>query len=100
VYDLTALREHVAAIREALPDRVEVLYAAKANSAARLLEVLREHVDGFEVASGRELRHVRGPFPDAPVAFGGPGKTADELALATWASQRAGRIRSSPAVAE
>jgi diaminopimelate decarboxylase len=82
VYDLTALREHVDAIREALPDRVEVFYAAKANSDARLLEVLREHVDGFEVASGGELGHLRGLFPDTPIAFGGPGKTADELAQA------------------
>jgi diaminopimelate decarboxylase len=82
VYDLTALHEHVAAIRDALPDRVEVFYAAKANSDARLLDVLRKHVDGFEVASGGELRHVRGLFPDAAIAFGGPGKTTAELAQA------------------
>jgi diaminopimelate decarboxylase len=79
VYDLAGLREHVTAIREALPDRVELLYAAKANSDARLLEVLRGHVDGFEVASGGELRHLRELFPDAPLAFSGPGKTTDEL---------------------
>jgi diaminopimelate decarboxylase len=33
LYDLTGLREHAAAIRAALPDRVEVLYAAKAMKA-------------------------------------------------------------------
>ncbi|MGI8329866.1 type III PLP-dependent enzyme [Actinomadura scrupuli] len=82
VYDLTALDEHAAAIRAALPDGVEVFYAAKANSDPRLLEVLHEHVDGFEVASGGELRHVRALFPDAPIAFGGPGKTAGELTRA------------------
>jgi diaminopimelate decarboxylase len=82
LYDLTALHDHVAAIREALPERVEVFYAAKANSDARLLEVLRKNVDGFEVASGGELDHVRGLFPDAPIAFGGPGKTTAELAQA------------------
>jgi diaminopimelate decarboxylase len=82
VYDLGALREHVAAVRAALPDRVEMFYAAKANSDPWLLDVLHEHVDGFEVASGGELHHVRGLFPDAPIAFGGPGKTTAELTRA------------------
>lgn len=85
VYDLPGLREHVRAIRAALPDRVELLYAAKANSDPRLLHALADHVDGFEVASGGELRHVRGLFPDTPIAFGGPGKTPAELAHALHA---------------
>ncbi|MFF7601288.1 type III PLP-dependent enzyme [Streptomyces mirabilis] len=79
VYDLPGLREHARAIRAALPQRVELLYAAKANSDPRLLRALAGHVDGFEVASGGELGHVRGLFPDAPIAFGGPGKTPVEL---------------------
>ncbi|SOE06726.1 type III PLP-dependent enzyme [Streptomyces sp. Ag109_G2-15] len=82
VYDLHALREHVRTVRAALPERAELLYAAKANSDARLLRVLADHVDGFEVASGGELGHVRGLFPDIPIAFGGPGKTPAELAEA------------------
>ncbi|MFE1195593.1 type III PLP-dependent enzyme [Streptomyces olivaceoviridis] len=82
VYDLPALREHVHAVRAALPDRVALLYAAKANSDPRVLGTLAGHVDGFEVASGGELGHVRALLPDAPVAFGGPGKTPTELAHA------------------
>ncbi|RPE46068.1 diaminopimelate decarboxylase [Streptomyces sp. Ag109_O5-1] len=82
VYDLPELREHLHAIRTALPKRVELLYAAKANSDPRILRTLAEHVDGFEVASGGELSHVRGLVPDAPIAFGGPGKTEKELARA------------------
>ncbi|MDR3084075.1 MAG: alanine racemase, partial [Streptomyces sp.] len=82
VYDLHALREHVQAIRAALPERVELLYAAKANSDPRILQTLAGHVDGFEVASGGELNHVRALAPDAPIAFGGPGKTQAELASA------------------
>ncbi|WP_225830082.1 type III PLP-dependent enzyme [Streptomyces sp. NK08204] len=82
VYDLPALREHVHAIRAALPERVELLYAAKANSASRIVRTLAGHVDGFEVASGGELRHVRALLPDAPIAFGGPGKTPAELTCA------------------
>ncbi|MFG2827906.1 type III PLP-dependent enzyme [Streptomyces sp. NPDC048434] len=85
VYDLPGLREHVRAIRAALPERVELLYAAKANSDPRLLQALSGQVDGFEVASGGELRHIHGLFPDTPIAFGGPGKTPAELVQALTA---------------
>ncbi|MFF7189806.1 type III PLP-dependent enzyme [Streptomyces sp. NPDC008222] len=79
VYDLHQLHEHAAAIRAALPERVQLFYAAKANSDPRLIEVLREHVDGFEVASGGELHHIQAAAPGTAVAFGGPGKTPTEL---------------------
>jgi diaminopimelate decarboxylase len=82
VYDLPGLREHARSIRAALPHRVELLYAAKANSDPRLLQGLAEHVDGFEVASGGEIRHIRGLLPEARIFFGGPGKTRVELAEA------------------
>jgi diaminopimelate decarboxylase len=85
VYDLPGLREHVRTIRDALPERVELLYAAKANSDPRILRTLAGHVDGFEVASGGELSHVRGVTPDAPISFGGPGKTETELTCALHA---------------
>ncbi|MFG2842001.1 type III PLP-dependent enzyme [Kitasatospora sp. NPDC048296] len=82
VYDLAALRAHAAVVRAALPARVELYYAAKANPEAPLLTALRDAVDGYEVSSGGELAHVRAAVPDAPLAFGGPGKTPDEIAAA------------------
>lgn len=82
VYDLDGLGRHVAAIRGALPDGVELFYAVKANPDVRVLGVLAGLVDGFEVASAGELAHVRGLLPEARLALGGPGKTAAELALA------------------
>ncbi|WP_068926924.1 alanine racemase [Planobispora rosea] len=78
VYDLAALDAHAAAVRAALGD-VELYYAVKANPDPELLRVLAPHVDGFEVASGGELAHVRALSPDTPVALGGPGKTDAEL---------------------
>lgn len=80
VYDLPALDRHAAAVRAALPG-VELYYAVKANPDPELLRVLAPHVDGFEVSSGGEVAHVRSILPDAPLAFGGPGKTDAELAL-------------------
>jgi diaminopimelate decarboxylase len=82
VYDLDALDAHAAAIRAALPRSVEFYYAVKANPDARILRVLARHTGGFEVSSGGELEHTAAAVPDRPLAFGGPGKTADELAAA------------------
>lgn len=82
VHDLTELRRHAAAVRAALPERVELHYAAKANPEPRLLRALRDSVDGYEVSSGGELAHLRAAVPGAPLAFGGPGKTPAEIAAA------------------
>ncbi|MBU3863248.1 type III PLP-dependent enzyme [Streptomyces sp. 4503] len=79
VYDLTALRAHARAVRDALPPGLELYYAAKANPAPRILQALAPHVTGYEVASGGEVEHVRAAVPGAPLAFGGPGKTEGEL---------------------
>lgn len=85
VTDHAGLARHVRSVRAALPPGVELLYAAKANPDPAVLQTLRPHVDGIEVASGGELRHVRAAVPDAPLSFGGPGKTEAELALAVEA---------------
>ncbi|GAA2726712.1 type III PLP-dependent enzyme [Actinocorallia aurantiaca] len=84
VYDLAALREHVSAVRSVLsvPGAPEIFYAAKANPDVPVLNTVAPYVDGIEVASGGELAHVREALPDARIAFGGPGKTDEELDLA------------------
>ncbi|MGW0821623.1 type III PLP-dependent enzyme [Streptomyces sp. NPDC002845] len=82
VYDMTALAEHAAFVRSALPPRVELYYAAKANPEPEILTALGPHVDGYEVSSGGELTHVAKAVPGRPLAFGGPGKTPDEIRTA------------------
>ncbi|MFE5915161.1 type III PLP-dependent enzyme [Streptomyces wedmorensis] len=82
LYDMTALREHAATVRAALPERVELYYAAKANPEAEILAALGPHVDGYEVSSGGELAHVAKAAPGRPLAFSGPGKTPAELMTA------------------
>lgn len=85
IYDLAALRDHAAAVRDALPERVELYYAAKANPEPEILAALGPYVDGYEVSSGGELAHVAEAVPGRPLAFGGPGKTPDEVAAALGA---------------
>ncbi|MDI2127202.1 type III PLP-dependent enzyme [Yinghuangia seranimata] len=82
VHDLAGLAEHAAEIASALPPCVEFHYAAKANPDAAVLRALAPHLHGVEVASGGEYAHVRAAVPGLPIAFGGPGKTPDELAAA------------------
>ncbi|MFJ3669366.1 type III PLP-dependent enzyme [Streptomyces sp. NPDC090106] len=82
IYDVDALRAHAATVRGALPGRVELYYAAKANPEPRILAALAPYVDGYEVSSGGELAHVAEAVPGRPLAFGGPGKTPDEIAAA------------------
>lgn len=79
VYDLDALRAHASRVMAALPRRTRFFYAVKANSEAPILRALAPLVHGFEVASAGELEKVRAVAPEAPVLFGGPGKTDAEL---------------------
>ncbi|SCE31207.1 diaminopimelate decarboxylase [Streptomyces sp. DvalAA-14] len=82
LYDIGALREHAAFVRAALPEPVELYYAAKANPEPEILAALAPFVDGYEVSSGGELAHVAGVLPGRPLAFSGPGKTPAEIAAA------------------
>lgn len=82
LYDLDALARHVRAMREVLPDNCELFYAAKANPEAPILQTLAPLVDGFEAASGGELRWLYRQCPQRPLIFGGPGKLDSELAAA------------------
>ncbi|WP_332825504.1 alanine racemase, partial [Ramlibacter sp.] len=82
LYDLAALAGHVRAMRELLPANCELFYAAKANPEAPILQTLAPLVDGFEAASGGELRWLYRQCPQQPLIFGGPGKLDSELAAA------------------
>lgn len=85
VYDVGHLAGHLRRMRAGLAPagpNLGLLHAVKANPDAGLLAVIAQHVDGLEVASGGELAHVRRLLPDVKLAFGGPGKTDEELVAA------------------
>jgi diaminopimelate decarboxylase len=89
VYSLDMVTRRIADLRAALPARVAVHYAVKANPFAPLLAKMKALVDGFDIASGGELRFVLDAGIDAAVvSFAGPGKRDDELeeALAAGAT--------------
>jgi diaminopimelate decarboxylase len=83
VYSSTMIRNRVAALRQAMPANLAIHYAVKANPFQPILELLRELVDGFDIASGGELALVKlAGINPAHLSFAGPGKRDSELELA------------------
>jgi len=83
VYSSALLKARVAQLREAMPERLAIHYAVKANPFAPLLAEMTGLVDGFDIASGGELAMVQAAgIPESRVSFAGPGKRDDELEAA------------------
>lgn len=82
-YDRRLIAERVALLRRHLPDKVHLHYAIKANPMPAVVQHLKPLVDGFDVASAREMMTAldSGMGPEN-LAFAGPGKTDVELGQA------------------
>lgn len=84
LYDIATARERARALRAALPEWAEVFYAVKANGFAPILSALASELDGFEVASLREIEAAQAAATaagrTARMVAAGPGKTAPLLA--------------------
>lgn len=106
VYDVGIVRQRMAALRAAMPDKLGIHYAIKANSHPVFLTAMRQIVDGFDVASGGELaRAMATGMAASAISFAGPGKRERELeaaivAGATLNLESAGEARRALAVAE
>ena len=83
VYSRSMIASRVAQLRDAMPPRLGIHYAVKANPFAPLVGAMRGLVDGFDVASGGELSLLQSLDirPDI-VSFAGPGKRDEELRAA------------------
>lgn len=83
VYDSAMLTARVAEWRAAMPAEVQLHYAMKANPYAPLLAYMAQQVDGFDVASGGELKAaLASGIAAADISFAGPGKRDRELEAA------------------
>ncbi|WP_225207282.1 pyridoxal-dependent decarboxylase, exosortase A system-associated [Novosphingobium huizhouense] len=83
VYVRDRLDARVAQLRAAMPARLAIHYAVKANPFGPLLGHMTGLVDGFDIASAGELALVEAAGIDpACVSFAGPGKRDAELELA------------------
>ena len=83
VYSGAMLRARVADLRAAMPDRLAIHYAMKANPFAPLLRLMGTLVDGFDIASGGELGlALEAGLDPERISFAGPGKRDMELQAA------------------
>lgn len=83
VYSRDLLSQRVASLRAAMPERLALHYAVKANPFGPVLQHMAGLVDGFDIASGGELAIVQAAGIDpARVSFAGPGKRDAELEAA------------------
>ena len=86
VYSKGMIEERVASLRAAMPERLKINYAIKANSFAPLLEHVAGLVDGLDIASGGELAMVQAAGVGGErFSFAGPGKRDEELEAAVRA---------------
>ncbi|MET0180789.1 MAG: pyridoxal-dependent decarboxylase, exosortase A system-associated [Novosphingobium sp.] len=106
VYSRAMIAARVARLRAAMPARLAVHFAVKANPYPELLDAMATLVDGVDVASAGEmaLAEAAGIAP-ARISFAGPGKRDDELAAAisrgvTVNLESAGEARRALAIAE
>lgn len=83
VYSSALLDARVSLLRAALPQRIGLNFAIKANPHPSVLKHMEPLVDGFDIASSGELAMTNAAGIDpARVSFAGPGKRDDELELA------------------
>ncbi len=83
VYSGALIKRRVAELYRALPPRVALHYAVKANPFGPVLELMSELVDGFDIASAGELMLAQAAGVSADrITFAGPGKRTEELEAA------------------
>lgn len=83
VYSRALFDARMAELRAALPSRVGVNYAVKANPHPAVIAHMAPMVDGFDIASSGELAMCLAAGIDPRrISFAGPGKRDDELEAA------------------
>ncbi|MFN3453275.1 MAG: pyridoxal-dependent decarboxylase, exosortase A system-associated, partial [Sphingorhabdus sp.] len=80
VYSSDHLRQRVADLRAAMPERLAIHYAMKGNPFPAVLKLMNGLVDGFDIASGGELElALAAGVEPSKISFAGPGKRDREL---------------------
>ncbi len=80
VYSRDIIAQKMADLRAAMPARLAIHYAMKANPHPELIAFIAGIVDGFDVASGGEMaRALAAGVDPAAISFAGPGKRDREL---------------------
>jgi len=85
-YDRQAITKRVALLRRHLPEEIHIHYAMKANPMTAVVQHMAGLIDGFDVASGGELRAALDTtMQPETISFAGPAKSDAELGCAVAA---------------
>jgi diaminopimelate decarboxylase len=83
VYDLKIIREQYQALRQAIPEKVQIFYAIKANPNPNICSFIRLLGAGAEIASSGELYiALKSGFKGKDIVYNGPGKTDEDIEYA------------------
>lgn len=83
VYDRQVIKQRVATLRHAMPKELNIYYALKANPMPAVVQLMAGLVDGFDLASGAEMKvALDTTMPAQQISMAGPGKRPEELAQA------------------
>ena len=79
-YDRQLLTQRMSNLRQHMPDNLKIHYAIKANPMPALIQHMATLVDGFALASAKEMQ-IALDTPMAPqhISIAGPGKRPEEL---------------------
>jgi diaminopimelate decarboxylase len=80
VYERNALHAKISNLTNNLPKKIKLHYAIKANPYPPLVHFMKPLVDGFDVASKKEmLLAIQTGMPVEEISFAGPGKTEEDI---------------------
>ncbi|KGJ95348.1 pyridoxal-dependent decarboxylase, exosortase A system-associated [Colwellia psychrerythraea] len=82
-YDRQLIINRVKQLTDALPAKISLHYAIKANPLPSLVQLMATQVSGFDVASKKEmLLAMQTGMPTDKISFAGPGKTVEDIETA------------------
>lgn len=82
-YDRQALSHRVQQLRALMPPDLKIHYALKANPMPAVVQHMATLLDGFDLASGAEMKvALDTPMPASQISFAGPGKRPEEISQA------------------
>ena len=82
-YDKDVVKAQIDKFHAAIPKQIKLHYAIKANPYPPLVNAMRDWVEGFDVASQKEmLLAVQSGMPVEDISFAGPSKQPEEIKAA------------------
>ena len=82
-YDKSIIKKQISQLKSSLPAQVKLHYAIKANPLTSLVHYMADLVDGFDVASRKELLlAMQTSMHTDKLSFAGPGKSQQDLITA------------------